>query len=70
MDSNTENVSGAQSNAERSRPRALPEALEAFVCTFQKCLQVVVYKAERQVGRKILITRWVSTTMAARMWLA
>ena len=40
MDSNTENVSGAQTNAERSRPRALPEALEAFVCTFQKRLEV------------------------------
>ena len=41
MLSNTENDSGAQTNAERSRPRALPEALEAFVCTFQNLWSVV-----------------------------
>ena len=48
MVSNTENVSGAQTNAERSRPSALPEALEAFVCTFQKLWipEVVDHKAE------------------------
>ena len=62
MDSNTENVSGAQTNAERSRPRALPEALEAFVCTFQKRLEVVVHKAERQVGRQIDCFTEVTTT--------
>ena len=46
--SNTENVSGAQTNAERLRPRALPEALEAFVCTFQKLWRLLTIKPRRR----------------------
>ena len=58
MDSNTENVSGAQTNAERSRPRALPEALEAFVCTFQKLWRLLSRKPrDKLVVRSIVLPK-------------
>ena len=47
------NDSGAQTNAERSRPRALPEALEALFARSRIVGVLLKHKAEDKLHRRI-----------------